>query len=113
MGGQQAALSHQPHTHLETLQPQPQAEIKVTGVSLVGLPRARTPQDPAAPTPLDVQHLPGPSVSEVKWGPGALDSSSMAALTPHLGHGVSLPFPPSGAEAQGRRCQACSGGRDA
>lgn len=55
--GRQVALGHRPHTHLETLQPQPQAEIKATGISLVGLPRAKAPQDPAAPTPSDSKHF--------------------------------------------------------
>lgn len=39
------------------LQPQPQAEIKATGISLVGLPRGKAPGAPAAPTPWDSQHF--------------------------------------------------------
>lgn len=98
----QAAVGTGPlaHTHLETLQPQPQAEIKATGISLGGLPWARTPQDPAAPLSLCSKHLLGLSATGAKLGAGGLGSSPMTRLTPHGGHGVSPVLSAPGAKAQ-------------
>lgn len=47
VGGQARATG--PTLTWRLCSPSRQAEIKATGVSLVGLPRARTPQDPACP----------------------------------------------------------------
>lgn len=98
----QAAGSAGPlaHTHLETLRPQPQAEIKATGVSLGGLPWAGTPQDPAAPVSLCSKHLLGLSATGAKLGAGGLVSGPLTRLTPHRGHGVSPVLSAPGAKAQ-------------
>lgn len=67
MGGQARATG--PTLTWTLCGPSRQAEIKVTGVSLVGLPQARTPRDPAAPTSLHAS-VPGPSGSRAKQGAG-------------------------------------------
>lgn len=63
--------------------PSRQAEIKATGVSLVGLPGAGTPQDPEAPASLD----PGLARSLCKRGP----CRGLGLWIPGLGWAHSLP----------------------
>lgn len=62
VGGQAQAAG--PTLTWRLCSPSRQAEIKVTGVSLVGLPGAGTPQDPEAPTSLD----PAPPRPLCEWG---------------------------------------------